>query len=415
MSETLIGMAAAGRFPALPDRLQRGDIERILTVISSGLGLSSARLRALLVMMQTTRPSDWTDPGRDAVCFMRQQQVAARLGITPRALRAHEVALERAGLIERQLGADGGRGRFSGGRLIQGISFTPLITRVPALVRLHDARLAEEQRMQMLRRQISASKRALTQAIGRLLELVSDHPALPNYLLALRAAPRRYEGLDVAALDLAFRALDSTARDALAELDLQQKSSVEPEENFRPHYQDTTEDNLEICSRDEEREGAAEPEPKVVAPTPPSRTSICPAHPTGGEDENPSGLALWLFDPGQLYRMASEDMQLYIEAVRRKRASLTPHDFVQASLALLPALGCDPRLWDAAADVLGDFGAALAVLVIDANRTHPQFPIRSTGAALRAFIRLAEAGRLNLAGSLIGLYRRKQTHPETAS
>jgi replication initiation protein RepC len=113
--------------------------------------------------------------------------------------------------------------------------------------------------------------------------------------------------------------------------------------------------------------------------------------------------------------MASDDMRLYIDVVRREGARLTPHDFVQASIALLPALGCDPRLWDRASEALGDFGAALAVLVIDANRTHPQCPIRSPGASLRGFIRLAEAGRLNLAGSLIGLHRRKQQQPETTS
>ena len=186
MSDTQTGTETGSPFPSLPGRLQRGDIERILTVVSTDLGLSSARLRALCVMMQATRPQDWRDPCRAPVCYMRQQQVAARLGITPRALRAHEVALERAGLIARHLGADGSRGCFAGGRLIQGISFSPLIARVPALIRLHETRLADEQRMQVLRRQISAAKRALTRSIGRLLELQPDHPALPAYLQALR-------------------------------------------------------------------------------------------------------------------------------------------------------------------------------------------------------------------------------------
>lgn len=415
MSDTQTGPETGIPCPTLPGRLQRGDIERILTVISTDLGLSSARLRALCVMMQATRPQDWRDPCRAPVCYMRQQQVAARLGITPRALRAHEVALERAGLIARHLGADGSRGCFAGGRLIQGISFTPLIARVPALIRLHETRLADEQRMHVLRRQISAAKRALTRSISRLLELQPDHPALPTYLQALRAAPRRYEGLDLAALDLAFQALDGVARDALAELDLQQSSSAMPEENVRPQYQDTTEDNPEICSSDEERKSVAEPVSQTALPARPSCQSVCRAHLTRRDGERPHAHAHRLFDPGQLYQMASDDMRLYIDVVRREGARLTPHDFVQASIALLPALGCDPRLWDRAAETLGDFGAALAVLVIDANRTHPQCPIRSPGASLRGFIRLAVAGRLNLAGSLIGLHRRKQQQPETTS
>ena len=248
-----------------------------------------------------------------------------------------------------------------------------------------------------------------------MLELQPAHPALPAYLQALRAAPRRYEGLDLAALDLAFQALDRVARDALAELDWQQSSSAMPEENVRPPYEDTTEDNPEICSGNEEQRSVVEPEPQTAQPARPLYTSICPTRSTGKEGTSPSGPALGLFDPGQLYQMASDDMRLYIDAVRRDGARLTPHDFVQASIALLPALGCDPRLWDRAAEALGDFGAALAVVVIDANRSHPQCPIRSPGASLRGFVRLAEAGRLNLAGSLIGLHRRKQMRPETTS
>jgi replication initiation protein RepC len=411
---SLAGPASGGPFPSLPSGLQRGDIERMLTVLSADLGLSGARLRALLVMMQATRPSDWTAPDRDAVCYMRQQQIAARLGITPRALRAHEVALETAGLIARQFGADGSRGRFAGGALVQGISFAPLITRAAKLLRRHEARLADECRAQVLRRQLSASKRALTRSIGRLLELKPDHPALPGLLDALRAAPRRYEGLDVAALTQAFDPLDAAARAALATLDLQLKTSAVTEETFRPHIQEPTEDNSELCSSKEAQETCRTGEPMVPAKAEnaesPGGSHTC----CGGAEGSLPRNALTLFDPGQLYRMASEDFRLYLDATHSETCSLSTHDFVQASIALLPALGCNLRLWDQITEELGDIGAALAVLVIDANRTHPHCPIRSVGAALRAFSRLAQAGQLNLAGSLIGLYRRRQAEQELA-
>lgn len=411
---SLAGPANRCPFPTLQSGIQRGDIERMLTVLSADLGLSSARLRALLVMMQTTRPSDWTAPDHDAVCYMRQQQMAARLGITPRALRAHEVALEAAGLVTRQFGADGSRGRFAGGELVQGISFAPLIARAPELLRRHEARLADECRAQVLRRQLSASKRALTRSIGRLLELAPDHPALPGFLAALRSAPRRYEGLDVEALTLAFEPLDTAARAALATLDLQLKTSAVTEETFRPHIQEPTEDNSELCSSKEAQETCPADKPMVPAravnaESPGGSHACC-----GAAEGSLSRNALTLFDPGQLYRMASEDLRLYLDAICLETRSLSPHDFVQASIALLPALGCNLRLWDQITEELGDFGAALAVLVIDANRTHPHCRIRSVGAALRAFSCLARAGRLNLAGSLIGLYRRRQAEQEVA-
>ena len=56
---------------------------------------------------------------------------------------------------------------------------------------------------------------------------------------------------------------------------------------------------------------------------------------------------------------------------------------------------------------MGDLGAALAVLVIEARRHEPEKPIRNPGGSLRAFARLAQTGQLNLMGSLIGLMSRK--------
>ena len=55
---------------------------------------------------------------------------------------------------------------------------------------------------------------------------------------------------------------------------------------------------------------------------------------------------------------------------------------------------------------MGDFAAALAVLVIDARIADPIRPVHSPGGTLRAFIRHSRAGTLNLAGSLIGLIGR---------
>lgn len=55
---------------------------------------------------------------------------------------------------------------------------------------------------------------------------------------------------------------------------------------------------------------------------------------------------------------------------------------------------------------MGAVPAALSVLVIDANRSHPVVPVRSPGGLLRTFTRLHQQGRLNLSGSLIGLVER---------
>jgi replication initiation protein RepC len=56
---------------------------------------------------------------------------------------------------------------------------------------------------------------------------------------------------------------------------------------------------------------------------------------------------------------------------------------------------------------MGDHGAALCVLLIDANRNHPTSPVHNPGGALRAMTKRQKNLKLNLVGSLIGLARRR--------
>lgn len=400
------------QFSTLPGRFQRSDVERIITVASAALGLSSARLRALLVMMQATRPSDWTTPDSDAVCYMQQMMVAARLGITTRALRNHEAGLERAGLIRRDVGADGSRGRYAGGELVQGISFEPMIAAFPRLVAIAEAREAEDRACQVFRRKCSAARRVLKRAISALMERNPKHSALSRLLVVYAETRGRYDGLSLDVLRETFKAVDKAAKQAVGLLEMQPDSSGVPEEDFRLHIQDTTHKNLESCSASD-------------ANTRPARkradnNSFGPAPEGAGHClENKDALSsrghkpgyLETFTPRQLYRMASDDMRMYLDAQTGGDRTPTEHDFIQASISLLPALGVHPSAWDEAAAAMGDLAAALCVIVVDANRFRPVAPVRKPGAMLRSMTRLAEQGGLNLIGSLIGLKQRTMASP----
>ncbi|VDC34023.1 replication initiation protein RepC [Pseudogemmobacter humi] len=371
-------------YPTLPGRFQRSDVERVLTSICPRLGLSSGQLRALLIMMQATRPSDWTSPGVDAICYLRQMQVAERLGITPRAVRKHEISLERKRLIDRNLAADGSRGRFADGELIQGISFAPLIERFPEFLDLLEDQEAELRTCLVLRRKLSAAKRQLTRAVSSLVEAAPEHPAIVDLLIVLQGAPRRYEGLSSAALQAAFELVDNAARDALYHLNFDDDSTGDAEPEFRPHIQDTTDENLESCSGSEH----------------------CLEYKDRRFERGFKPGYLETFTPKQLYSMAGEDFRMYLDGNRRDHHPLTEHDFIQAASDLLRDLGIHPTAWAEAVDVMGELAAALCVLVIDANRNRPEKPVRQPGAMLRAMTRLADTGRLNLHGSLIGLKQR---------
>lgn len=78
-----------------------------------------------------------------------------------------------------------------------------------------------------------------------------------------------------------------------------------------------------------------------------------------------------------------------------------------SAIQLLPALGISGAAWRDAVDAMGDFRAALCVLVTDANRDHPATPIRKPGGHLRALTRRHRVGQLNLVGSLMGLAERR--------
>lgn len=395
-------------FPTLPGRFQRSDVERVVTALSSHLALGGGLLRALLIMIQSTRPSDWTNSCVDAVCYLPQIQVAARLGISPRALRYHENRLEKSGLIVKTVAADGSRGKF-GGEIIQGISFSPLIAAFPGMLDLHDQLQEEERQTAILRRRCSAAKRQLRKNIEQILKAQPKHPELGTFLGVWSATPRRYDGLSRAELEVLLETVDNAARRAHEISGLSGNSSCMADENFRPHIQDTTQDYLESCSGSSANERTAR---KQAEPCPSPDAQSAPVSEekrNGSFDRGHKPQFLETFSPRQLYWMASDDMRLYLDAVKRGDGPPTEHDFIQAAIKILPAMGINPSAWDEAAETMGDMAAALSVIVIDANRNHPQRPIHSPGGALRAFSRLAAAGRLNLHGSLIGLKQRMGT------
>lgn len=397
-------------YPTLPGRQQRSDVERILTSVSASLSISAGQLRALLIMIQATRPSDWTNPDRDAVCYLRQMHVAEKLGVTTRAVRKHEVDLEGKGLILRNLGADGSRGRFAGGEVIQGISFSPLISRFPELLTLLDDQESDQRNRLALSRKLSAAKRELSRTISKLGASATDHTLLASFIDILKRAPRKPMSLTTEALNAILVVIDDAVRSALNLLGNTPESSAEEEPQFLSHLQDTTEDYLESCSRPDE----IHYNPDIA------RNRIDESGNAAIDDNHLEAIKLSragkregslsrLMAPNSLYSVAGEDFQMYLDANRREGHPLTEFDFIQAAPDLLRDLDVQSDVWNEAVNVMGHLKAALSVLVIDANRRRSTNPIRQPGAMLRAMTRLARHDKLNLIGSLWALkYRSSQ-------
>lgn len=397
----------------LPAGMQRSDVERLLTACAPNLGLSAGLLRCLLVMIQHTRPSDWTSGDCDPICFAAQTTVADTLCISTRAVRSAERKLEALGFISRDVGAGGGRGRW--GDFSLGINFAPLVDRIEDLRIIDAARDAERRRSQILRHQISAVRRLARDAVSALLEADPRNAALPELLQSMAGLPRRYADLTTPALDELLAQVETLYRTASSHLSGSDESAARSEQNFRPHIQDTSDENSCSCS------DAAN---HMRTRGKPRDTNLHDPAPTGAEDglgRKPAGSVsahkaktYARFTPQALYRAASPDFRPYIDAYTEGRVP-DVLAFIKAAAMLRPALGISPSAWDEATEEMGDFTAALSLLVIDARRFDPVRPIRSPGGMLRAFTANHKAGTLNLSGSLIALIERARSADELPS
>lgn len=409
ISDADTATARASR-PVLPDALSFNHlVELIERHACRAFGIGFARREALLRMMRSTAVKDWTDPGRDPVCFRAQQDLAAELGITDRALRAHERQLEAIGLLAIDTAADGHRSgvELAGGRRL-GLNLAPLIGRIAELMEIDALRRAEGRRFQALRLECSALKRDLRRRVEEMLETGPKHPAVTEALRSYASWPRRYASFrTIAGLEAHLQEIQ-LACDRLSEARACRAESSGVAEAGVPAIQKTIL-KISVSSGGSSARRLPEARPRTMsdladhAPAAESRTGRREPPPeTRCRPEAPEA-----FSADQLYRMASDDMRLCLDMADRGDGMLTERAFIRAAIAILPDLGIHPSAWEEAAETMGNLAAALVVLIVDANRFRTVNPVRKPGAMLRVLTRSAQRGNLNLQGSLMALRRWK--------
>jgi replication initiation protein RepC len=392
--------------PVLPGRLVRDDVMKTIRPLRRALGISPARLEVLDAMIRSTDATAWSDPNAEPVCYQRQMMIAEETGFSPRMIHACERFFEEIGFLAKRVGADGSRGRFAGGAVLHGLCFSPLIERMPDLVELAAARRAAIARCDGLRRECSAARRVLSRAVAELMVLAADAPQTAEAAQALADFPERYADWSEQALRGLVENARLAASNALEFLDLQQIRSGVSDAPFRPHIHEQTHKKSEDCNGSSVDERTARKRaadyPSGAEPDGPAQCyeNKCEADPASHKPKPTES-----FSPRQLRGAASDDFRFYLDALAGDRLP-TELDFILAAQRMLPELAINPTIWDRAAAQMGDLRAALCVLVIDARRFDPVRPIRSAGASLQSFLALNRAGKLNLAGSLIGLIER---------
>lgn len=395
----------------LPGAMQRSQVEALLVAVAPALGLDGRRVYALLRMIQTTRPQDWTSGASDPICAMRQLDLAALLGKTPRALRSDERQFESLGLIRKIVANDGSRGATydaSGEAHRLGLSFAPLIARIPDLIELREIIERDERRLRTARRTASVLRRELRLLLERLSDEVPHCPereALERFAASL---PRRYDHLaTIEAVEQHAREVEVAVHNALRLLEKQSQASGVPEVRNRP-LQDTTEKKSVICNGPAVDKRTVRKRADATSfAVPPAGAPDRSEHERAGSNGHVNENLIARFKLGAIAVAASADMRFYLDAFRTGPVSIP--DLLRAASMRVPELGINDTAWNDALDVMGPEVAAVALLIIDANRAHPTTPVKNPGGLLRSMTARYRRGTLHLAGSLIGLIKRSRS------
>ncbi|MGX0977386.1 conserved hypothetical protein [Roseovarius sp. EC-HK134] len=381
-------MNSTRNHPALPDVWTKGALMALLSEIAPHIGLRPARLAVLNYIIGRTRASDWISPHREPVFFGTQDLAAVELGKTPRQLRSDEAALARLGLIVKRVAANGARY----GRAGLGLILTPLIARLEEFIALRDRLRAERKHLRTLKDLRSLHLRHMKRAISALPSRATEDPQVADILASFASWPRS-DALSRLGMDRLTAHLKASSElcDRIDDwLEKHGLSSGEPAENFRPFIQNTKEDSQNV-EQPSAVDNSTKREEFADSEAPPSLP--CPVSPT--------------LTPETLYDIAGDGLRMMLDARREQSRPLRDHDIIEAAWQLLPMLDIHPSVWFEGQSTLDDHGLALCLLLVDAGRDHPKYPVRNSGGFMREMVRRANAQRLDINAGLAALKRRR--------
>jgi replication initiation protein RepC len=439
MAHLQLKQAYTEQYAVLPDGMQRSDVERLLRRAAPVLGMNDGQLIVLLSMIEETRPSDWINPDIEPVCFARQTNIAALSGKDERTVRRIETQLEhRFGFLIKDFGLNGQRCRYrlkDGTEFRQGLVFTPLIEMMPELLAIGDRIEAARTERTVVKQKISAAKRLIKEHIITLQARLTLSEALQGLTDVFLGWPTRFyaatplEGLQEhlgEVLELAHRLEDFTLsheqRPTLPDPFLKDDDAPTVDYGYvpnglhrmsgpadihdRPFIHDTNQEKFVICNVNVEIWTVSKkPEAIFINPSPDSPEN-CLENKKFDAPEVINTPFLENLNPMRLFYLASDEMQDNIQLYQGQDTLPAPLHFILAAIDCAHSLGITKQAYSLAFDQMGDFAAALCILIIDRNVNHPKTPIKSPGGVLRAMTARHVRGELYIERSLIGLSKR---------
>lgn len=391
--------------PTLPRGMERDGFVALVDAVAPSLGIGAAAIMTFRTMIASTRPSAFKCGIDEPCCYLSQNEIAHKRGVTACRIRQHEAALVGAGLIEKRTMANGARSGFSG----CGVFFGVAIARIDEFLSLRDEIEADRRAHARLRGQRSSHKRHLKGILCELIERQGLTAEIERIHQTFAEWPSGQALHRMSLEELQNHEAEAEALTICAST-LLHETYDRPLENERSHIQDTTQDsNQVICNDPVDTRSVGRPTHSIVDRPQPDGRVHCVEKQDGAASEAHKSKFIQNLGCDRLYGLCSEEMKMWLDIERQKRGRLDFHSFVIAAQKRLPELGIHPSAWKEAVGALEEDAAMLCVLITDAKVADPKITILSAGGYLRGMVRAHRTGSLNIIGSLIGLNERSRT------
>lgn len=342
----------------------RREVLALIDEVCPALGLSAACLRVFRRMVAMTPNRDWQDPEGEPVFTGRQEDLADRLGISPRQIRTHERSLVRAGLADQSPLGNGHRSAAAK----WGISLAPFRQRVTELMALRTELRDRHARKVRLKRERCIVRRRASDLLRNATQAELDRPEIAALAAAVVSWPRADRLLRMKPDALDRHVADAVRTVAALEAALGAPSTAAPEEP----------------------EGSSVPRVRSV----PTSESLARVEA--------------LTQPDALTRLMEPDFR----AAVLEHGAPTPESIMAAAEVRRMQIGVSRDCWGHAVVELGRESATLALVLVDAARTRARDPVRNPSAYLRKLVQEHPKLKFNIAGGLIALDRRRAREAE---
>ncbi|WP_298855583.1 helix-turn-helix domain-containing protein [uncultured Ruegeria sp.] len=398
----------------LPEGWNRDRFRQLCVCYAQIGGASAQCIRTLEIIIDMISPSAFRDPSQEPFCYARQETLIAGRGVTDRTIHNHERELEKLGLIERRLGANGARCKRKG----LGLFLTPALNLIPEMLDADVQSNSEKKEHDELRGDRSRLYRYVKHSLAVLHSLPCPSEEVEGMMVEFRSWLRsdklKYLSLDE--LRAHVQAAHNLWKRIEGHVTKRGEISGEPEACFGSHIQDQIEETILSCNADGESSmssaKASEPDCSGSGPDGPPHC-LESNHPTDTASRKAQKLPR--VNNHILYELASPELRMHIDiaggGVQNSNPSL--YAIETGVWSRLSEIGTNVSAWHAAIERLTIMGALLSGVIADARLSDPRLPpVVNPGGYLRGMVKADERGELNLISSFMGLLARRAREEE---